>query len=54
MKSTRNDQTILKSRFWTPSQIADRWLVPERLSHAQGLPPRLIRKSSKIFGNAGG
>jgi excisionase family DNA binding protein len=30
MKSTRNDQTILKSRFWTPSQIADRWLVSPR------------------------
>jgi excisionase family DNA binding protein len=35
MRSTRNDRTILKSpgtidRFWTPNQIAERWLVSPR------------------------
>jgi excisionase family DNA binding protein len=35
MRSTRNAQTILKSprtidRFWTPNQIAERWLVSPR------------------------
>jgi excisionase family DNA binding protein len=35
MRYTRNDRTILKSpgtidRFWTPNQIAERWLVSPR------------------------